>query len=272
LWIAVIVKKRYNIRTGGVRVRKKFIFSAIVLGLIALVSFGVLAADIYIDDRRMRTEVSPIVVDGSIYVPLEEICEYLELDLSWNFAGPRVRGKVGGENFNISDPVVIRGNLLVTLEFIEDYLGFSTEWDEKGEVVDIHTEERSRDDFRRDDGILVQVKTDSSQYRYGDKIAVSLLIFNNSSSEKTLEFNTGQTYDLTMKRGDRVVWQWSQDKSFTQAFQSKTLEPFEFKLYTFKIDTERIRTFVTGNYTLEGVLTVHRDPIRSEPLSINIQR
>jgi len=252
---------------------KKIILGLMVLALLFALSPGLLAsADIYIDGRRISPEVGPVEIGGEIYVPLEDITDYLRIDLRWNIRGDQVGGQIDGQNFTISRPVLIHGYLMVNLGFVEQYLDLYTYWDPRGERIDMDKKDPEPPKTIIREEIMIRVDTDRSSYRYGDYIAVSLVIFNNSSSSRNLEFNTGQTFDLIMKRGGRVVWQWSQDKAFTQAFQTKTMEPYEIWQETFLIPSDAIRTFVSGNYTLEGRLTTYPQPISSEELSIRVSR
>ncbi len=251
----------------GKKIFLGFIIIAIVVGL----SSSLLAADLYLDGRRISTDVKPLEIDGRIFVPLEEITDYFDIDLNWNVTGKQVRGRVGGNNFVIDRPIIVHGYLMVSLAFLEDYVNLYTSWDQRRGIIDIERKEVSPPsrDVR---GVFVTIDTDRSSYRYGDHIAVSMVIFNKSDRSVELDFSTGKTHDLIMRRGGRVVWQWSQDKSFTQAFQTKRMDPYEIWVETFLIPTNQIRTFVTGNYTLEGKLTTYRDEISSKDLTINISR
>ncbi len=250
---------------------KKIFLGLIVFALVIGLSSSLMAADLYFDGRRVRPEVKPLEIDGRIFVPLEEVTDYFNISLNWNVTGKQVRGRVAGNNFVIDRPIIVHGYLMVSLEFLEDHLGLNTNWDQRRGIIDIERGEPSPP-ARDARGLLVIIDTDRSSYKYGDYIAVSMLIFNKSDRSVELEFSTGQTHDLVLRRGGRVVWQWSHDKAFTQAFQTKRMEPYEAWLETFLIPTNQIRTFVTGNYTLEGKLTIHNREVSSEEITINISR
>ncbi len=250
---------------------KKVLMGLIVIALVVGLSSSLLAADLYLDGRRISPEVKPLEIDGRMFVPLEEVTDYFDIDLRWNITGKQVRGQVAGNNFVIDRPIIIHGYLMVSLAFLEDYVDLYTNWDQRRDIIDIERKEITPPS-REPGGVRVTIDTDRSSYKYGDAIAVSLVIFNKSDRSVELEFSTGQTHDLVMRRGGRVVWQWSQDKAFTQAFQTKRMEPYEIWQKTFLIPTNQIRTFVTGNYTLEGRLTTHREEVKSEELTISISR
>jgi hypothetical protein len=58
-----------------------------------------------------------------------------------------------------------------------------------------------------------------------DSVRLTLLVTNTSTQPVTLEFATGQSYDFAISDGERRVWRWSEDRSFTQALRQQVLAP-----------------------------------------------
>lgn len=115
--------------------------------------------------------------------------------------------------------------------------------------------------------VLVQVKTDKKTYRPGDTIKITLTVKNRQKSDVTLQFSSGQRYDLEIRRGKtkegEKVWQWSEGRGFTMALGSLTLKPNETKTYTTTYSREEVEkmtgkahpALTPGTYTLFGTLT-----------------
>ena len=66
----------------------------------------------------------------------------------------------------------------------------------------------------------------------GDTVRLTLQVTNATTGPLRLAFNSGQTYDFAVLRGDETLWQWSQDKRWIQALRDETLAAGETRTYT----------------------------------------
>ncbi|HOB20947.1 MAG TPA: BsuPI-related putative proteinase inhibitor, partial [Candidatus Atribacteria bacterium] len=75
-------------------------------------------------------------------------------------------------------------------------------------------------------GILLILTTDKPVYAPGDTVMVSLIKLNLSGTTEVFNYNTSQRYDFEVFYPDgRILWRWSDDKSFTQATGTLALSP-----------------------------------------------
>lgn len=63
-------------------------------------------------------------------------------------------------------------------------------------------------------------------------VEFAFTVINTGSEPVDLEFRSGQVADFTVSEDNSVVWQWSEDKMFTQALQSETIAPDESVTYS----------------------------------------
>lgn len=75
------------------------------------------------------------------------------------------------------------------------------------------------------------VRTDKTRYALGEPVRISLIVENRTGEVLTLQFPTGQRYDIWAESTGREVWRWSKGKAFTQAFTSLTLQPGERRVF-----------------------------------------
>jgi hypothetical protein len=59
----------------------------------------------------------------------------------------------------------------------------------------------------------------------GDTVLLALRVTNPYQAPVQVTFPSGQTYDFAVRAGGRELWRWSADRGFTQAVQTRTLEP-----------------------------------------------
>lgn len=65
----------------------------------------------------------------------------------------------------------------------------------------------------------------------GDSVLLQLAVSNASSAPVEITFPSGQTFDFAVRRGDRLLWQWSETMRFTQQVRTETLGPGETRTY-----------------------------------------
>src|SRR5690554_792594 len=67
-------------------------------------------------------------------------------------------------------------------------------------------------------GVLLILSTNKPIYKACDTIDMSLVKMNLSQKSTVLNYNSGQRYDFGIAYSNgRILWRWSDDKSFTQA-------------------------------------------------------
>lgn len=79
------------------------------------------------------------------------------------------------------------------------------------------------------DGLELELKTDKTIVPKNESINLTLSIKNTTTKSIQLEFSSSQIYDFYVSRNRRqnptvIVWNWAQDKVFTQAINGSTLE------------------------------------------------
>ncbi|HZK34759.1 MAG TPA: BsuPI-related putative proteinase inhibitor [Bacillota bacterium] len=82
-------------------------------------------------------------------------------------------------------------------------------------------------------GLLLVLTLDKPSYKLSNSIKMSLVKMNLSGKSIILNYNNGQRYDFSIaySRG-RVLWRWSDDKSFTQATGRVVIPPGQSIKYT----------------------------------------
>jgi len=230
-----------------------------ILLFLLFLSAAAIAANVTVDESN-----DVLVLDGKLFVSLDEVAGELSEPLDWFFRADSVRVRLGDRFFDITDPTMLQGRLMVSTAFLQE-LEITIDLLEEVADIDLKAAPRLPEDLH------ISVKTDRSSYRPGDQIAVSMIIHNTKSQSVNVQFNTGQVYDLFLKKNGMVAWGWSRDKAFTQAFHSITFEPEEVRHYAFLIPTKELRFLEKGEYLLQGVLTSHPEQRKSEPLKIEIK-
>ncbi|HEY3397362.1 MAG TPA: BsuPI-related putative proteinase inhibitor [Armatimonadota bacterium] len=102
-------------------------------------------------------------------------------------------------------------------------------------------------------GIVCYLTTDRASYAPGDKLHLDMQVRNPGAEAVTLRFPTSQQYDFFLVNADeQVVWKWSQDRMFAQAFTSRVLAPGES--YTVSADYQLPADLPPGKYQVRGQL------------------
>ncbi len=94
----------------------------------------------------------------------------------------------------------------------------------EGEFINTHTIDHER--FR------VEMATEKETYPVGDSVSVRYRLTNLTDQAQTLQFRSGQEFDLVLDGPGGKVWQWSDGKLFIQVLSDRELAPgesFEFK-------------------------------------------
>lgn len=103
------------------------------------------------------------------------------------------------------------------------------------------------------DGIEYTLSLNKGTYRRGELIVIRLRKRNILSVPLTLTYRTSQKVDFRVTRGSTFIWQWSQNRVFTQALTTDRFEPGEDKVYRVAWDQRTDHTLLRpGKYTLTG--------------------
>ncbi|MDD4569340.1 MAG: BsuPI-related putative proteinase inhibitor [Tepidanaerobacteraceae bacterium] len=103
------------------------------------------------------------------------------------------------------------------------------------------------------DGIEFTFSLNKRVYRLGERIIIRLQKKNILRVPLTLTYRTSQKVDFRVTRDDRLIWQWSQGRFFTQAITIDRLQPGEVKVYR-EVWDQRGDGLITrpGNYRITG--------------------
>ncbi|WP_366923570.1 BsuPI-related putative proteinase inhibitor [Metallumcola ferriviriculae] len=103
-------------------------------------------------------------------------------------------------------------------------------------------------------GILYIFSTDRMFYFRGQSVRLLLVKINITSRPITLTYNTSQRFDFFVRRGlsGPIIWQWSEDRVFTQVVQRITLQPGESQIFraTWNQETNEGRQVTPGVYRI----------------------
>ncbi|MFW6386507.1 MAG: BsuPI-related putative proteinase inhibitor [Bacillota bacterium] len=105
--------------------------------------------------------------------------------------------------------------------------------------------------------IFADMTLDSLEFEKGDVLSGTMVLYNITDEDITLEFSSGQNYDLLLYREGRQIWQWSSDRMFTMALQTKQLPAGESLEFEFEFESEE--DLEPGTYELRGVITSHSE-------------
>ena len=118
------------------------------------------------------------------------------------------------------------------------------------------------------------IKTPKNVYRRGEAIPFTMTIKNGTDKPHTMEFSSGQNFDIEVRRvaGGDPVWNWAHDKMFTMMLQTQTLRPGESRVFTATWEQDDNRRFSVGrgDYSVRARLTVG-EGLWSEPITVTLQ-
>jgi hypothetical protein len=91
-----------------------------------------------------------------------------------------------------------------------------------------------------------------------DSVLLHLAVSNASAAPVELVFPSGQSFDFAVRRGDRLLWQWSETMRFIQSVRSETLAAGETRTF----DAAWAPPAGTrGELTAQGWLTSSSHPV-----------
>ncbi|NLZ51679.1 MAG: LysM peptidoglycan-binding domain-containing protein [Thermoanaerobacteraceae bacterium] len=103
------------------------------------------------------------------------------------------------------------------------------------------------------DGVEYTLSLNKRVYRLGEQIIIRFRKKNILRVPLTLTYRTSQKVDFRVTRDDRLIWQWSQGRVFTQAITTDRLQPGEEIVYR-EVWNQRADGIITrpGVYRITG--------------------
>ena len=122
-------------------------------------------------------------------------------------------------------------------------------------------------------GATLRTTTDKSVYKIGETVKVNFSIRNNASAPLNFDFNSGQTYDVTVRdAAGEAVWNWAANKRFVMATRQVTLGANERQDFSVEWDGRALPGYEVepGKYTVEAVYSAN-PAVRAAPVEIEIR-
>ena len=101
---------------------------------------------------------------------------------------------------------------------------------------------------------------------------MQFIVANNSKTLVAYNFPSGQQYDVTAAGADnKVVWDWSKGKTFTQGISRLALQPGQKQIFlvTWNGKDDAGKPVPPGSYTLTGRLLSNNGPAITGSLVVN---
>ena len=98
--------------------------------------------------------------------------------------------------------------------------------------------------------IITILNLDKNSVEAGEEITANILVHNFSNQEITLNYSSGQLYDLFLLSKEKEIWRWSEGKMFTMALVSKDLASGDQLSYSEKIPIPY--DLKSGEYIITG--------------------
>ena len=113
------------------------------------------AVSVRIDGKPLKLFADPMIVRGSVYLPLRELFDALGAKVTYDGISKRItasRGsmklvyrigdltaKINGRTVSLDAPgKIVQGRTMVPLRFVSKSLGFKVQWDAESKIVQIH--------------------------------------------------------------------------------------------------------------------------------------
>ena len=110
------------------------------------------------------------------------------------------------------------------------------------------------------DSVHLSIATDKEEYAAGEAIDITLTVTNGTDQAVTLEFMSGQRYDLIIRTAEnQEVWRWGLTRGFIQMLGSEQLAPGAQKVYNHEFTGD----LSPGAYTIVGVLASRNYPLEA---------
>lgn len=132
-----------------------FIITALLIAFLPGNTIAARAINVTLNDKKLSFDVSPVLEDGRLLVPLRAIFEALGATINWDSATSTVKATKDGDTVKITvdkktayrnntsvelgvSAKVVKGRMLVPIRFVFEALGAEVEWDAKSQMVTIN--------------------------------------------------------------------------------------------------------------------------------------
>jgi hypothetical protein len=230
-------------------------------------------------------------------VPLRAVTQALGGRLEWDALTRRAVARRGDRTLEVDPqtrtlrvngrrlpgsiaPRTSQGHLLVPLAAVEQAFGVDGRWSPGEQLLHFAAapgagQPEGQNDGAQEGPVRLRLTTSRPSYAAGAPVLLTLTVTNPTRSPVTLQFSSGQKYDLEVRRAGQVVWQWAADRMFTQALTSLTLAPGERKVFTenWKQQDNSGQPAPAGSYQAVATLTTMEKPQpRSTAVAFRIGR
>jgi len=247
---------------------KRHISLIISISLFLLLSSITMANALEINDTEINFNLTPKKLTNNSYVPIDQFNKmedflmeklqgnrYLIIYQSKYFiisTNDRVIKSSQGEFTLNNQPISVNEYLLVPFRLMKK----------------IFNEENISPIEDQGNQLKLEIITDQRTYSNKDNIEVKMKVINNSNQDITLEFNSGQKYDIFIKnKNNEIIYSWAENQMFIQAFVSETIKANSSLTYQEKID---ISDLAQGTYFLEVELTDQKYGLKAEPIKFKV--
>jgi archaellum component FlaG (FlaF/FlaG flagellin family) len=247
---------------------KRHLALIILISLLLLFNSITMANALEINNNEVNFDISPEKINKHSYVPINQFNQmedflmeklqdnrYLIIYNNKYFiisTNDKLIKSSQGEFTLNKKPISVNEHLLVPFQLINEIFN------------DDHIKQKEDQGNR----LELKVTTDQQTYSNKDSIEVKMKIINNSNEDITLEFNSGQKYDIFIKnKNNEIFYNWADNQMFIQAFVSETINANSTLIYQENID---ISGLSQGNYFLEVELTDQKYGLKAQPIKFEI--
>jgi len=190
----------------------------------------------------------PINDKGVVMVPVRGVFQAMGARVTYNSTTREVVAKKGdreiemgvgrafawvnGEQVELPQPVRMQnGHVLIPARFVAEAFGAKVLWNQSKSRVLISYSPTAPQPSTPVIAAPMEIKfsSDKRHYRVGESVRFTLVARNVSNQDQVLNFNSGQSFDISVTpiNQDRELWRWdwSFGRFFTQALREKTLQP-----------------------------------------------
>jgi hypothetical protein len=108
------------------------------------------------------------------------------------------------------------------------------------------------------DSLDLYVWTNEGGYAVGETVIMRLIVRNRTDRSLKITFPTQQRFDFIVKKGKKILWQWSGGMLFAQVTAEGVLTPGDSLIYETSWD-QRLADGTSpqlGAYTVHGILKI----------------
>ena len=235
---------------------KKILLSIAIVIVIFVISGNMYASQKILHGKDIQFNIEPDKITLDTYIPSNQINDKIDIEID-NFGEDRVIILYDNNHYLISfknglvksnkgnkkldnNPLLVNGHILIPVEFLVEFLNIN--------IID-----KNRDLPEGGQGnIKTNVYINRTKYDEDENMEVSIEIMNRSDRSKSLEFSSGKIYDIYIRNTEgRIIYTWSKNKVFSQAFKEIKIDSRGSINYEEKI---KLSDFEEGTYYIEAVI------------------